>query len=177
MLQHIHRVTYFFNQEIQSSHQTTRERMNSIEKRIEIIEKQEQDVRKNMAARLEDQTKLLHAKLNEHIQSIEFGTKFCNWKNCSFPPNEINWEITKSNIKKAIDYRFKELLIQWENDNQVYSEMHRKLLDEFRTRLDTCFMNYIIELRIMEAVHAPKNKFHLLVKSGLSGPVNSLKYA
>ena len=134
MLQYIHRVTYFFNQEIQSSHQTTRERMNSIKKRIEIIEKKEQDVRKNIAERLESQTAVLQDKLNEHIQSIEFKTKFCNWNDCSSPPNEINWEITKDNIKKAIDYRFKELLIQWENDSQVYSEIHRTLLDEFCTR-------------------------------------------
>ncbi|XP_028400623.1 dual serine/threonine and tyrosine protein kinase-like [Dendronephthya gigantea] len=136
VLQHIYRVTYFFNQEIQSTHQTTRERMSSIEKRIEIIEKQEESVRKNMEARLEYQTKVLHAKLKEHIQSPGFKTKFCNWNDCSPPPNEINWETTKSNITKAIDYRFKELLIQWENDNQVYSETHRQLLDEFRTRLN-----------------------------------------
>ena len=111
--------------------------MESIEKRMEKIEKQEQDVRKNMAERLEYQTKVLQEKLDEYIHSTEFKTKLCTWINCSLPPNGVTWEITKSNVKKAIDYRFKELLIQWENSNQVYSEIHRNLLDEYRTRFGT----------------------------------------
>ena len=137
MLHHIHRVTYFFNQETQSSHQNTSERMALIEERIKRIGKQEQDVRKNMAARVEYQTKVLQDKLGEYIHSIEFKTKLCTWMKGSFPPHGVTWETTKSNVKKGIDYRFKELLIQWEHDHHVYAEIHRKLLDEFRTRFAT----------------------------------------
>ena len=157
VLHHIHRVTYFFNQEKQSSHQKTCERMALVEKRIQKIEEQEQDVRKNMAARLAYQTEFLDAKLNEYIHSTEFKTKLCTWIKCSFPPIGETWVTTKSNVKKGIDYRFKELLIQWENDNQVYAEIHRQLVDEFRTRFDTLGGLYILEVHAcIEKVSPPK---------------------
>ncbi|XP_028400657.1 uncharacterized protein LOC114523822 [Dendronephthya gigantea] len=136
LLCNIHRVAYFFNQVIQSSHKTTREKMEFIKKRIEKIEKQEQEVKQDMAERVEYQTKVLLAKLEEYIHSMDFKTKFCSWDNCAFPPHGITWEVTKSNVNMAIDNRFKELLIEWENDHQVYAEIHRQLLDEFRTRLN-----------------------------------------
>ena len=134
---HIHRLTYFVNQEIQSSHQETGERMKAIERRMENIEKQEQDVRWSMAARLNDQTTVLRARLDVYINSTDFEKKFFTWINSSFPPCGNTWETTKENVNKAIEYRFKELLIQWENDNQEYAKIHRKLLDEFRTRFGT----------------------------------------
>ncbi|XP_028400658.1 uncharacterized protein LOC114523823 [Dendronephthya gigantea] len=109
--------------------------MESIEKRMKTIEKQEQDVKKNMEERLKYQTTVLQDTLRKYISSTEFKAKLCRWNDCVLPPYEINWEATKSNVEKAIDYRFKELLIQWENDNQVYSKIHRQLLHEFRTRL------------------------------------------
>ncbi|XP_028400624.1 uncharacterized protein LOC114523790 [Dendronephthya gigantea] len=136
LLYNIHRVTYFFSQEIQSSHETTREKMEFIIKRIEKIEKQEQEVKKDMAERVEYHTKVLLAKLEEYIHSMDFKTKFCTWDNGAFPPHGITWEVTRSNVNMAIDNRFKELLIEWENDHQVYAEIHRQLLDEFRTRLN-----------------------------------------
>ncbi|XP_028400622.1 uncharacterized protein LOC114523788 [Dendronephthya gigantea] len=136
VLHHIHRVTYFFNQEIQSTHQETCERMASIEKRIEKIEKQEQEVRKSMETRVQYQTKVLNGKLVGYVHSTDFETKLCTWVRSSSPPPGVDWETTKSNVKKAIDYKFKELLIQWEKESHVYDEIHRKLLDEFRTRLN-----------------------------------------
>ncbi|XP_028400781.1 uncharacterized protein LOC114523918 [Dendronephthya gigantea] len=100
------------------------------------IEKQEQEVKKDMAERVEYHTKVLLAKLEEYIHSMDFKTKFCTWDNGAFPPHGITWEVTRSNVNMAIDNRFKELLIEWENDHQVYAEIHRQLLDEFRTRLN-----------------------------------------
>ena len=112
--------------------------MDLIDKRIKQIEEQEQDVKRKMAARLDDQTKVLQAKLEAYLHSTDFKTKFCTWNNCAFPPYGTTWETTKDNVNIAIKNRFEEFLIQWENDNQVYSGIHRKLLDEFRTRFDTC---------------------------------------
>ncbi|XP_028400784.1 uncharacterized protein LOC114523921 [Dendronephthya gigantea] len=136
VLHHIHRVTYFFNQEIQSTHQETCERMASIEERIERIEKQGQEVRKSMETRVQYQTKVLNGKLVGYVDSTEFEEKLCTWDRSSSPPPGVDWETTKSNVKKAIDYKFKELLIQWEKNSHVYDEIHRKLLDEFLTRLN-----------------------------------------
>ncbi|XP_028400633.1 uncharacterized protein LOC114523798 [Dendronephthya gigantea] len=136
LLYQIYRVTYFFNQEVQSTHQETRERMEEIERRIEKIERKEQDVKREMEERVKTQTKVLEAKLEVYIYSMDFKTKFCSWTNCELPREEITWEMTKRNIKEAIDSRFKELLIEWENGHQVYAEIHREILDEFRKSLN-----------------------------------------
>ncbi|XP_028400787.1 uncharacterized protein LOC114523923 [Dendronephthya gigantea] len=136
LLYQIYRVTYFFNQEVQSTHQETRKRMEEIEKRIKEIERKEQDVKREMEERVKTHTKVLQAKLEVYIYSMDFKTKFCSWTNCALPKREITWEMTKRNIKEAIDSRFKELLIEWENGHQVYAEIHREILDEFRKSLN-----------------------------------------
>ena len=153
MLQHIYRVTYFFNRETQSSHQKTRERMEEIEKRIEKIAEQEQDVRRDMEKKVEDQTRILHVRLHEYIHSMDFKTKLCAWSDRTCPSSGKTWEVTKSYVNKAIDYRFKQLLIQWENDHQVYAEIHRQLLDEFRTRFGSLCVLQVLE------VHAYRESF------------------
>ncbi|XP_028400660.1 uncharacterized protein LOC114523825 [Dendronephthya gigantea] len=136
LLYQIYRVTYFFNQEVQSTHQETHKRMEEIEKRIKEIERKEQDVKREMEERVKTHTKVLQAKLEGYINSMDFKTKFCSWTNCALPKGEITWEMTKRNIKEAIDSRFKELLIEWENGHQVYAEIHREILDEFRKSLN-----------------------------------------
>ncbi|XP_028400792.1 tyrosine-protein kinase transmembrane receptor Ror-like [Dendronephthya gigantea] len=68
----------------------------------------------------------------------------------TFPQNGKTWEITKGNVNKAIDSRFKELLIQWENDHQVYFEIHKQLLYEFRTRHATVICEPGLRLNLLE---------------------------
>ena len=108
--------------------------MNAIEKRLAKIEKQKEEVTKEMEEKLANQSDSLSSVLNTYIHSPGFEKKFCTWAGCLAPMNKSTWEETKTSIIKAIEYRFKELLIEWEKENEICAEMHRQLVEEFLTR-------------------------------------------
>ena len=123
------------NQTIISTNQNNRERVNSIEKRIQKIAGEEQAVQEELEKRLAEKTKFLHDKLEDYTSSEEFHRTFCNWTNCIlFPQIHRTWVKTKSDIDKAVKYRFEELMLEWERKNQVYSKIHRELVDDFLSR-------------------------------------------
>ena len=117
-----------------SSQQETRKRMNSIERRMVKIEAQEQEIRKEMEAKLKEKTEWLFGKLKKYIQSSDFEEKFGTWTTCDMPTSRDTWGETKNNCMKAIEYRFKEMLIEWEDKNRFCAETHRQLVEEFLTR-------------------------------------------
>ena len=108
--------------------------MNAIEKRLAKIEKQKEEVTKEMEEKLANQSEILSSMLDSYIHSPEFEKKFCTWPSCSAPMKKNTWEETKISIIKAIEYRFKELLIEWEKEKKICAEMHRQLVEEFLTR-------------------------------------------
>ena len=108
--------------------------MNAFGIRLAKIEKQKEEVGKEMQVKLANQSEILSSMLDIYIHSPEFEKKFCKWAGCLVPTNENTWEETKISITKALEYRFKELLIEWERENEICEEMHRKLVQEFLTR-------------------------------------------
>ena len=140
VLYRIYSRTYFFTNTIQLKKEEIRERLNTIEARIDKIRKQEQDVRTEIQVRLTHQEEYLCAKLSEYLQSSEFQERFCAWNACSRPPFGNTWEITKNNITKAIQNRFEEFLDQWEREKRIYKEIHRQLVDYFLGRFGFCFV-------------------------------------
>ena len=134
MLFQIFKLTDFYTREIQLNAEKTRERMDYIERRVQDIDQQQQNVKDDMVARLKYQSDLFLSKLWEYVNSPEFKQKFCSWTKSPLPPDEDTWETTKNNMKKAIENKFQQCLIQWEGENQIYSKFHRELLDEFLAR-------------------------------------------
>jgi hypothetical protein len=112
--------------------------MDSIATRIANIEHQQQKVVDEIDGRLHHQAEFFYSKLLEFVKSSEFETKFCTWTANSLPPKGDTWAITKSNIKKAIQYRFQQFLIQWEGENRILSDFHRQIVDEFLARFGLC---------------------------------------
>ncbi|XP_028400626.1 dual serine/threonine and tyrosine protein kinase-like [Dendronephthya gigantea] len=135
-LRYINRVASTFNQKIIFTSQTNRQRMDSIERRMKKIAGHEQSLQEDIKARIAQKTKYLDYKLEEYIYSPEFQQTFCDWSKCSYPHIENSWAKTKSNIVKAVQYRFEELMLEWERKNQVYSDIHREIVDEFLARLN-----------------------------------------
>ena len=110
--------------------------MNAIEIRLVKIEKQKEEVTKEIEEQLAKQSAFLSSILDSYIHSPEFEKKFCTWTGCLAPMNKNTWEETKISIMEVIEYRFKELLIEWEKENKFCAEMHKELVEEFLTRLD-----------------------------------------
>ena len=113
--------------------------MNAIEKRLAKIEKQKEEVTKEMEEKLWNQSEILSSMLAIYIHSPEFEKKFCTWASCLAPMNKNTWEETKIAIIKAIEYKFKELLIEWEKENEICAAMHRQLVEEFLKRLGVMY--------------------------------------
>ena len=134
MLFKIYHESSHYNSQIKSTQLETRQRMNSMIKRIKKIEKDEQEVSGELQQRLQEKTNCLSPKLYEYTQSQEFEKRLCTWNNSSFPPPMDTWEGTKIEVMKEIEYRFKQLLIEWESKNQFCSEVHRQLVDDFLKR-------------------------------------------
>ena len=119
---------------MRSSQNETRERVHAMGKRIETIEIVERKVSAELQLRLETETVALFTKLYEHVLSSEFKTKLRTWRNCPCPPAMDTWDETKKEVIKEIEYRFLQLLIEWESENQFCSDVHRRLVDEFLER-------------------------------------------
>ncbi len=109
--------------------------MNAIEIRLVKIEKQKEEVTKEIEEQLVKQSAFLSSILDSYIHSPEFEKKFCTWAGCLAPMNKNTWEETKISIMEVIECRFKELLIEWERENEICADMHRDLVNEFLTRL------------------------------------------
>ena len=134
MLYYVFKATDFFIRETQSDHEKTRQQMNVIASRIGNIQRQQQNVVDEIRERLTNQHMFFLSKLAEYCNSSEFKTKFCTWTGNSLPPKGDTWGITKSNIEKAIEDRFQQLLIQWERENRILSDFHGQIVDEFLAR-------------------------------------------
>ena len=134
MLFQIQKTASDYISKMRSSQNETRERVHSMGKRIEKIEVVERKVSAELQLRLETETVALFSKLYEHVHSSEFKTKLCTWRNCLCPPAMDTWGETKKEVIKEIEYRFQQLLIEWEKRNQFCSDVHRRLVDEFLER-------------------------------------------
>ena len=134
MLYHIHKSAYEYRTKVQVNDMDIRKRIMLIEKRTAEIEKKEEKVRNDISEQLKQQTKYLASIMYGYISSMEFQMKLCLWKDVDFPPIGDTWAVTKGNVKKAVENKFEELLLQWESENQIYAEIHSYLMKEFLTR-------------------------------------------
>ncbi len=110
--------------------------INAMEIRLVKIEKQKEEVTKEIEGKLGKQSAFLSSMLDSYIHSPDFEKEFTTWDGCLVPMNKNTWEETKISIMEVIEYRFKELLIEWEKENKICAEMHKELVEEFLTRFD-----------------------------------------
>ena len=107
--------------------------------RVAKIEVDEQKVSAELQQRLQQETNSLFSKLCDFVQSEEFEKKLCTWTNSALPPTMDTWEETKTEVMKEIEYRFKQLLLEWESENKFCLDVHRRLVNEFLRRLVCCY--------------------------------------
>ena len=134
MLFYIIKVANFNIRTVLSSQLDNNEKMSYIKERMMKIETQLKEVREEMDASLKERIKVLYSQLKKYIKSQEFSTKFCTWEGRDTPPNKDKWAATKKSCMQAIECRFKESLIEWEDKNRFCAEGHRQLVEEFLTR-------------------------------------------
>ena len=73
-------------------------------------------------------------KLSEYLKSSVVRARFTSWTLDEVPKAEGSWEVTYNTITKALENRLREIIEHWEEDNQVFSDARKSLLDHFQQR-------------------------------------------
>lgn len=111
-------------------------RMASIINRLFVIEDQQTQVMEE----LKDLSKAcvqnaVHG-LSEYLNSRDVRARFVSWTLDDVPKAENSWEVTKSNITKALESRMREIIEHWEEDHHVFSDARKSLLKHFQKRFN-----------------------------------------
>ena len=100
---------------------------------IQIGEKQT-EVMEELHNFLKARVKTAVGKLGEYLKSDDVRNRFTTWTLDEVPKAETSWEVTKSNITKALNNRLREIIEHWEEDNHVFSDARQSLLRHFQQR-------------------------------------------
>ena len=103
------------------------EKMESITIRLFAIEEQQTQVIEELNNLLKARVKDAVHELSEYLNSRDIRVRFTSWNLDEVPKAESSWELTKSNISKALESRLQETIEHWEKDNQVFSDARKSL--------------------------------------------------
>ena len=73
-------------------------------------------------------------KLSKHLSSEEVKARFTSWTLDEVPKAESSWEVTENQIMKVLSTRLREIIQQWEEDNQVFTNARESLVQHFQQR-------------------------------------------
>ena len=108
--------------------------MNSIIRRLNQIEGKATEMKKELRNHLEVRVKRAVHELSEYLKSEEIRVRFNSWTLHEVPKKGSSWEETNSNITKALKKRLQEIIEQWEEDNLVFSDARKSLLQHSQQR-------------------------------------------
>ena len=115
-------------------HEKVTEIMAAILARLFLIEKQQAQVMEELHNYLKSRVNGSVHKLSEYLKSDDVRARFTSWNLDEVPKAESSWEVTKSNITKALNGRLREFIEHWEEDKQVFSDARKSLLQHFQQR-------------------------------------------
>lgn len=102
-------------------------RMDSIIRRLNQIEGKATEMKDELRNHLEVRVKRAVHELSEYLKSEEVRARFNSWTLDEVPKKGSSWEETNSNIAKVLKKRLQEIIEQWEEDNQVFSDARKSL--------------------------------------------------
>ena len=109
-------------------------KMGSIMSRLGHIEEKQTEGMKDLDNYWEGCINGAKQKLGEYLKSDDVRARFTMWTLDDVPKAESSWEVTKSNITKALQNRLREIIEHWEEDHQVFSDARKSLLQHFQQR-------------------------------------------
>jgi len=110
-------------------HDEVAKRMDSIIRRLDQIEGKATEMKEKLRNHLEVRVKCAVHELSEYLKSDEVRTRFNSWTLDEVPKKGSSWEEIDSNITKVLKKRLQEIIEQWEEDNQVFSDARKSLLE------------------------------------------------
>ena len=108
--------------------------MTEIRDRLMVIETQQSKVIEELNDYLEDRVDDAMQKLANYLSSGEVKVRFTSWTLDEVPKVEGSWEVTSNAIMKVLSRRLREIIDQWEEDNQVFTSASESLVKHFLQR-------------------------------------------
>ena len=102
--------------------------------RLMRIEKKQTEVMEELHNYLKARVRGAVQKLGEYLKSDDVRNRFTTWTLDEVPKAESSWEVTKSNITKALNNRLRENIEHWEEENHVFSDARQSLLRHFQQK-------------------------------------------
>ena len=72
--------------------------------------------------------------LSDYLSSEEVIDRFTSWTLDEVPRVESSWEVTENEITKVLSRRLREIIEQWEEDNQLFTSARESLVKHFQQR-------------------------------------------
>ena len=102
--------------------------------RLMRIEEKQTEVMAELHNYLKARVKDAVQKLGEYLKSDDVRNRYTTWTLDEVPKAESSWEVTKSNITKALNNRLREIIEHWEEDKQIFSDARQSLLRHFQQK-------------------------------------------
>ena len=107
-----------------------------IERRLNSIEKEQEKMMSDLHNSLNKQVDGAVQRLSEYLSSKEVKQRFTLWTPSEVPVEQISWEGTKELTLKALAFRFREIVEQWEEDNKIFANIRVSLIQQFQQYFD-----------------------------------------
>ena len=91
-----------------------------------------EELQSNMKTKVDDAVKTL----SKYLKSDVVRARFTSWTLDEVPKAENSWEVTRNHILNAFRSRLKDILDQWEEDNQMFANARESLVQLFQRRFN-----------------------------------------
>ena len=102
--------------------------------RLVLIEEQQKEVMEDLQKYLKECEDFALKRLSKHLSSEKVKARFTLWTLDEVPKVERSWEVTENQIMNVLSRRLREIIQQWEEDNQVFTNARGSLVEYFQQR-------------------------------------------
>ena len=100
--------------------------------RLMVIETRQSKVIEELKKYLKDRVDGAMQNLSDYLSSEEVKVRFTSWTLDGVPNVESSWEVTANAIMKVLSRRLREIIEEWEEDNQVFTSARESLVKHFQ---------------------------------------------
>jgi len=117
-------------------HVKAEQKILSILHRLNKIKSQQGQVMEELQKHMTTQVDVAVKTLSEYLKSDDVRARFTSWTLDEVPKAENSWEVTRNSTLNALRSRLKDILDQWEEDNQMFANARKSLVQLFQRRFN-----------------------------------------
>ena len=120
------------------SNEEIKQKMTEIKRRLEAIGKDQKKVIKDLHGSFNDKVNGVVQQLCEYLSSKEVIEEFTSRSSEKFPylDDEMSWKEAEEEITTVLSSLFQEIVERWEEENQVFANARRFLMQKFQDCYD-----------------------------------------